>query len=584
MFALVPDPSAVRIYGIRTEHDLTIVEVQPGDPEVVEASLARDGSTVAVIFSDRSVGFYDTRTGDRLDGATPPPIVGGGRFALDGSFVFGSIDPDNGILTIHLWDVEAGAEIRRFALESPDRGFYPQTFLSSPDLSLLVGIEFPGPGTVDVWDGVTGELIGERGQRPGNVRGRPAFVSDHIVALGRYDGSILLYDLASERVIRDPLEASGGGIWGLAATPDGRTLVSVGDDEGLIRIWGPDDHGLLDQPIASDRELRAVSADRSRYAVVSPNGTIELGLTDGSAPPIRIPSPAGFKDATHFISLSADGRRLSDVIDAPSAPVRVIDTATGDVVWTNAGMKPIKRAFLSAGGAQLFTFTGEWSVLSLLDLRTGAIVASIEPGDLGLDAFLDWYRVTADGQFVDFITPSGIARLDADSLQLVRHIEEPAAFLQGALSGGADGETVMAAGIVGRLYQFDMATGEMSVGRSRNITSLYGTATSPDGNMIAAAHPFTSSIALFDGQSLRPIGRPIAAGALEGYEFMTFDPDGDLIADARFGVNRWEMDPDEWQRIACLAAGRNLSRAEWADYLADEPYRVTCPEWPPAAD
>ena len=265
-FALVSTTSEVTIYNLRTDGSSTIVENRAGEPEVVEASLSPDGSTVAVITVDGAVAFYDARTSKRLESATPPR-VGGGRFTLDGSFAFGWIDPATGTLTIHLWDVAAGEEIRRFPLELPDGGEYPQTFLASPDLSRLVGIGFPGPGTVDVWDGVSGELIGNRSQRPADVRGRPAFVSDHVVALGRYDGSILLYDLESERIVRDPLEASGGGIWALAATPDRRTLVSVGDDEGLIRIWGPDDRGLLDQPIAPAQVLRAASADRSRYAL-----------------------------------------------------------------------------------------------------------------------------------------------------------------------------------------------------------------------------------------------------------------------------------------------------------------------------
>jgi hypothetical protein len=58
--------------------------------------------------------------------------------------------------------------------------------------------------------------------------------------------------------------------------------------------------------------------------------------------------------------------------------------------------------------------------------------------------------------------------------------------------------------------------------------------------------------------------------------------DGDLIADSRFGVSGWEMDPDEWQNTACFAAGRNLTHVEWAEYLGDEPYRATCPQWPDA--
>ena len=48
------------------------------------------------------------------------------------------------------------------------------------------------------------------------------------------------------------------------------------------------------------------------------------------------------------------------------------------------------------------------------------------------------------------------------------------------------------------------------------------------------------------------------------------------------GFVSWDIDPDSLAHKACHAAGRNLSRAEWATYFSDEPYEVTCPEWPAA--
>ena len=81
-------------------------------------------------------------------------------------------------------------------------------------MAVLVGIDGLRSGAVEVWNGTTGGLIGDSSQRPRQSRGRPAFVSDRVIALGRFDGSIVLYDLASERVVRAPLKASGGGIWG----------------------------------------------------------------------------------------------------------------------------------------------------------------------------------------------------------------------------------------------------------------------------------------------------------------------------------------------------------------------------------
>jgi WD40 repeat protein len=48
-------------------------------------------------------------------------------------------------------------------------------------------------------------------------------------------------------------------------------------------------------------------------------------------------------------------------------------------------------------------------------------------------------------------------------------------------------------------------------------------------------------------------------------------------------VRRWDVDPTSWKNRACDLAGRNLTRAEWARFLGDEPYRQTCPAYPAGA-
>ena len=269
-FALVAGFESVEIVSLTSERRLRVVDVPPEQPGVREASLSPDGSTVGVVFDDGSVDFFSAATAGRLGAPLPPPIADGGRFGTDGSFVFGSFAPGSDVLGLHVWDVRAGEEIRTVDLVSPSGGSYSRELLFSPDMALLVGINDPSgvTGSVDVWDSTTGELVGDRGLRPNLARGLPAFVSDRIVALGRFDGQIVLYDLAAERVVRTPLEASSGGIYGLAATPDGRALVSVGD-EGLIRIWGPDDRGLIDEPLVMGRQLVAVAADGTRFAVTT---------------------------------------------------------------------------------------------------------------------------------------------------------------------------------------------------------------------------------------------------------------------------------------------------------------------------
>jgi hypothetical protein len=45
------------------------------------------------------------------------------------------------------------------------------------------------------------------------------------------------------------------------------------------------------------------------------------------------------------------------------------------------------------------------------------------------------------------------------------------------------------------------------------------------------------------------------------------------------GIVVWDLDPAHWVDAACQVAGRNLTEAEWDQYIGDlAPYRETCPE------
>jgi hypothetical protein len=127
-----------------------------------------------------------------------------------------------------------------------------------------------------------------------------------------------------------------------------------------------------------------------------------------------------------------------------------------------------------------------------------------------------------------------------------------------------------------------MQTGELLVqGRSRDSSSLTNVAVSPDGSLVAGYHPFSAQLALFDAATLRAIGKPFPVG--DSWFRPQFTTGGRVLAGNGLsnGLTHWDVDPDSWQASACLAAGRNLTRTEWTEYFGDEPYRPTCPDWPP---
>jgi hypothetical protein len=129
-----------------------------------------------------------------------------------------------------------------------------------------------------------------------------------------------------------------------------------------------------------------------------------------------------------------------------------------------------------------------------------------------------------------------------------------------------------------------MATGNLVAdGGSRDSSTLTNVAVSPDGSRFAAYHPFSAQLALFDASTMRPIGRPFPVG--DAWFRPQFSPDGRHLAGD--GVanrwTQWDVDPESWQTSACLAAGRNLTRTEWTEFVGPgEPYRPMCRQWPAA--
>ena len=56
-------------------------------------------------------------------------------------------------------------------------------------------------------------------------------------AIGLTSGGVVLYDVATERAVGDPLQGHGAGVQGVAFSGDGRYMFSVADD-GVVGVWG----------------------------------------------------------------------------------------------------------------------------------------------------------------------------------------------------------------------------------------------------------------------------------------------------------------------------------------------------------
>jgi WD40 repeat protein len=149
-----------------------------------------------------------------------------------------------------------------------------------------------------------------------------------------------------------------------------------------------------------------------------------------------------------------------------------------------------------------------------------------------------------------------------------------------SLAYSADGRLLASGGGDAAIYLHDIATGQPLglplIGQGGPVTSL---AFSPDGSQLASGSS-KSLLALWNVDSAQLIGDPIA-GMKSAITALAFSPDGKtLVSGTDEGELAWWRQSD-WLDLACKYSLRNLSQAEWTQFFKGEPYRQTCPQYPP---
>jgi WD40 repeat protein len=235
-----------------------------------------DGKTLAAGDGNNSIRLWDVPSGKTIQPAEPHHS---GVHCI-------ALSPDGKTLaagttfkTVYLWDVTTGKPLRQ--LEGHEHGVYPVVY--SPDGKRVASGS--RDGTARIWDVATGKelhkFLGYDGPKTGDawVYGLSFAPDGQRLAGACRDGFVRVWDLGTVReVVR--CERHNGFVWGVAFAPDGKTLVSCGDD--AVRLWDA----------ATGKELR-VLADGSRFEAIafSPDGRlVVVGTKDGGVRLIDVAS------------------------------------------------------------------------------------------------------------------------------------------------------------------------------------------------------------------------------------------------------------------------------------------------------
>ncbi len=217
--------------------------------------------------------------------------------------------------------------------------------------------------------------------------------------------------------------------------------------------------------------------------------------------------------------------------------------------------------------------------MRLWDLTTGqpagdATIADIDD-DVDGSIFNGRPQFSPDGEYIDVATFHGVARFSATDLRPVR-LTTTTFNLMGDVDHVPGTDDVIAAGIGGQIGRWDMSTGELiATGRSRESSSLWDVAVSPDG-IARRGRPHLFARA----RRVRCGDVASARRTVCGRRHALHTAIHTRRDDRQRPVQRHHAlghGPRLMAQTACVAAGRNLTRDEWVEFIgAEEPYRLTC--------
>jgi WD40 repeat protein len=412
-----------------------------------------DGRVLAVGGAREGVSLWDVASGKCLRTPTLPPSEVSGscravRFTADGKTVAVGLGDQAYLVDMVTAKVVSRLDAHRSTID--DIAFAPDT--------KTVALATADP-SVQLWDLATRKLIRRLGPDKERLFLRVAISPDgKMLAAGSRDGTPLWHPATGEDLGR--LEVKMGGVVGLAFTPDGKTLLSAGED-GKVYIWDVpglklrrtlDGHGWIGRSMA-------LSADGKRVALGTAYNAIRLW--DVETGKELFTEFEGHDAPVNCVAFTPDGKTL--VSGGFNLQTRVWDAAT----WT--------QTRLLKGSARTISFTPDGKRMATIaynktvrvwDFATGTDALQLELPDT---AVIQSALFAADGKTLISMDAMRNPGRSHDTTRLVvwdasadRRLREMT-FAEGtpwSLPLTPDGKSALVGEAMGPIHLYDLETGK----------------------------------------------------------------------------------------------------------------------------
>ena len=539
-------------------------------------SFAPDEETIASGGDDGLVRFTLRTTG----AATRTPLVVDGQplevvaFSSDGGQL--AVGSDGG--SVFFWDTTNWSVVKR-----PLEVTRVRSFDWSPDGQRFVVGSDEG---MQFYDAATRSVVGDRiNAHDGSVLSLQYFNNGREVVSAGADGRVLFWDATTHQPTRAALVGHASAI--RVALSDTAKLVATPSDDGRVGIWDLTGRTLSARPLTSRAGFIAALGATSDGMLIGgdQNGTLTTWDREGEM--------KGFVDvadaAVTALALSDDGKRA--VVAASDGSVRIVDPSSGAISSVLPTEKRPPVVGISPDGRWVATATRGPDCIACVRLydTDRPSLANRELRTLQRTPKTTGHveAVAFDPTSTILATGDGDGWVDLWSLTSGRHLwgrRLPRGVRAAAFS--PRGHQLAVGASSGVLVVINTADGTVSRQLRGHRGDVSGAAFSPNGTLLATTSLGDHELRVWNmatgltADSLT-FGRPAFLG-LDDSLAPTWPDDAHVaVPHTKTGAMLYALDDTSLLTQACALARRNLSRAEWMQYLPKrETYRRTCPAFP----
>ncbi len=629
------------IWEVATRQPITSVVNPDSSASVYTVAFSPRDAILAAGDGDGSIRLYDTRTWQPI---APPLHghdfnVHSIKFSKDGSLlVSGSGDGK-----VIVWDVASRQPLKTFSGHtdwvwdvaiSPDnrtvasvgRDSTLRLWSLAPDNALTNTLVLTKPGGQST---LTSVIFNDDPKQPRMLTGDG-------------QGSVVIWDMQPwhekhvQPVASEPQEFGRGVIWGLAFVPDDNQSFFIGRGTGVLQRERIVANQVFTQT-TSQPETLGVSGDSGIYRIdISPDGKIVAAAGQD-----MLVSLWQAESTSSVLWHTAPVNSMQ--VLTPGAVLASMDSQGNFFRWDYGQRRKLSQLSFSPASKlsrSAISFDGRRAaagdtkgIITLWDTLKGQALAQRESHSGKIDSL----AFSPDGQLLAVGHETGrVTVWDTTTMNEPRVLTDAQPSAVQALIFSPDGKTLVGggcghpitfpspdcgqgmifvwttepklqlryklpdqAGFVMRLAFDPTNPNELAVGTRDGMISIWNLldlkprlmfrlgvsaisalAFSPDGQLLAVGVD-SYKFAVYDAQT----------GQLYGQYFedhdaaitaLAFSPDGHSLFSASLDqtIVMHDMQPERWLARACQFANRDLSQAEWKQYIGDEPYRKTCSHLP----